>query len=97
MAHYTEITRNLKNSSLETITLINELVDNLDSSNEVMAKMQYNHEYERKEMSRVIRRLVNYADRVAERHPQAVTIRGQNARVEGGIWLAKYDRETGIK
>ena len=61
---------------------------------DTMAKMEYNHQYEREKMSRVIRRLVRYADRVAERHPQAVTIHGQNARVEGGIWLAEFDRQN---
>lgn len=41
----------------------------------------------------VVRRLVRYADRVAERHPEAVTVPGQNARVAGGLWLAKFDPE----
>lgn len=61
---------------------------------DTLAKMEYNHRYEREKMARVIRRLVRYADRVAERHPQAVTITGQNARVEGGIWLAEFDRQN---
>lgn len=61
---------------------------------DTMAKMEYNHRYEREKMSRVIRRLVRYADRVAERHPKAVTIHGQNARVEGGMWLAEFDRQN---
>jgi len=66
----------------------------LERIRDTMAKMEYNHRYEREKMSRVIRRLVRYADRVAERHPQAVTINGQNARVEGGIWLAEFDRQN---
>lgn len=61
---------------------------------DTMAKMKYNHRCERDKMSRVIRRLVRYADRVAERYPKAVTIHGQNARVEGGIWLAEFDRQN---
>ena len=61
---------------------------------DTMEKMQYNHQCERERMARVIRRLVRYADRVAERHPKAVTIHGQNARVEGGIWLAEFDRQN---
>ena len=60
---------------------------------DTMAKMRYNHQCEREKMARVIRRLVRYADRVAERHPKAVTIHGQNARVEGGMWLAEFDRQ----
>lgn len=63
---------------------------------DTMEKMQYNHHAEMLKMSRVIRRLVRYADRVAERHPKAVTIHGQNARVEGGIWLAEFDRKSVI-
>jgi hypothetical protein len=66
----------------------------VDYLRETMAKMEYNHRYEREKMSRVIRRLVRYADRVAERHPQAVTVNGQNARVEGGMWLAEFDRQN---
>ena len=61
---------------------------------DTMEKMRYNHQCERERMARVIRRLVRYADRVAERHPKAVTIHGQNARVEGGIWLAEFDRQN---
>ena len=61
---------------------------------DTMAKMEYNHRYEREKMARVIRRLVRYADRVAERHPKAVTIHGQNARVQGGMWLAEFDRQN---
>ena len=67
-----------------------------DYLRDTMAKMEHNHRYEREKMSRVIRRLVRYADRVAERHPKAVTICGQNARVEGGIWLAEFDRQNAI-
>lgn len=67
-----------------------------DHLSDTMSKMQHNHAYEREKMSRVIRRLVRYADRVAERHPQAVTITGQNARVEGGLWLAQYEREMSL-
>ena len=65
-----------------------------DTLRDTIAKMEYNHRYEREKMARVIRRLVRYADRVAERHPKAVTIHGQNARVEGGIWLAEFDRQN---
>lgn len=67
-----------------------------DYLRDTMAKMEYNHRYEREKMARVIRRLVRYADRVAERHPKAVTICGQNARVEGAIWLAEFDRQNAI-
>jgi len=56
--------------------------------------LRYNHRCERERMARVIRRLVRYADRVAERHPKAVTISGQNARVVGGMWLAEFDRQN---
>ena len=76
-------------------------LNNLENANrllrDTMGKMDYNHRYEREKMSRVIRRLVRYADRVAERHPQAVTSNGQNARVEGGLWLATFDRDNKIK
>ena len=65
-----------------------------DYLRDTMAKMRYNHQCERERMARVIRRLVRYADRVAERHPKAVTISGQNARVEGGIWRAEFDRQN---
>ncbi len=60
----------------------------------IIDKMEYNHRCERERMARVIRRLVRYADRVAELHPKAVTGNGQNARVEGGIWLAEFDRQN---
>jgi hypothetical protein len=73
---------------------INMMQRDLDRTKDTMAKMKYNHQYEREKMARVIRRLVRYADLVAERHPKAVTIHGQNARVVGGIWLDEFDRQN---
>ena len=75
-------------------TAIEEVATEADYLRDTMAKMEYNYRYEREKMARVIRRLVRYADRVADRHPKAVTICGQNARVEGGIWLAEFDRQN---
>jgi len=70
------------------------VIEQLDCIRDTLAKMQYNHRYEREKMSRVIRRLVRYADRVAEKHPKAVTVNGQNARINGAMWLAQFDREN---
>lgn len=67
-----------------------------DHLRSTIAYMEYNHACERKKMAQVIRRLVNYANRVAERFPQAVTGRGQAARAEGGLWLAEFDRKATI-
>lgn len=44
--------------------------------------------------AKIIRRLLSYADKTAENHPNAVTGAGQNARVLAGIWLAQHERET---
>ena len=46
------------------------------------------------EAAKIIRRLLTYADRTAENHPQAVTSAGQNARVRAGIWLAQFAGEN---
>ena len=46
------------------------------------------------EAAKIIRRLLSYADKTAENHPNAVTGAGQNARVLAGIWLAQHERET---
>lgn len=73
---------------------LNMMQRDLQRTKDTMAKARYNHQYEREKMARVIRRLVRYADRVAERHPKAVTIHGQNARVEGGRWLAEFDQQN---
>lgn len=53
--------------------------------------------HELEDAAKVIRRLVNYADKVAMKHPKAVTIPGQNARAAGGLWLASFDRRHGKK
>ena len=73
---------------------INTLQRDADRLRDTMEKMQYNHQADRERIARVIRRLVRYADRVAERHPRAVTGNGQAARTEGGIWLAEFDRQN---
>lgn len=67
-----------------------------DHLRSTIALMEYKHAYERKKTAQVIRRLVNYANRVAERFPQAVTVRGQTARIDGGMWLAEFDRKATI-
>jgi hypothetical protein len=61
-------------------------------------KTETNYELQRahatnEEAAKIIRRLLSYADRTAEKHPQAVTHAGQNARVLAGIFLAKFERE----
>lgn len=48
---------------------------------------------ELEEASRAVRVLLRYADRTSEKHPAAVTQMGQNARVKGGLWLARYDNK----
>ena len=46
------------------------------------------------EAAKIIFCLANYADKVAENHPKLVTIRGQNARVKAGLWLASHNQTT---
>jgi len=46
------------------------------------------------ESAKIIFRLMKYADRTAENHPEAVTSLGQNARARAGFWLAQYEREN---
>jgi hypothetical protein len=46
------------------------------------------------EAAKIIRRLLTYADRTAEKHPQAVTSAGQNARVRADICLARFVRDN---
>jgi hypothetical protein len=66
--------------------------DPLAVMRDTMAKMIYNHKAEMAEAARLITRLLRYANRVAERHPQAVTRNGQGARADAGIWLAAYEK-----
>jgi len=87
-------TRGLRKAWVELDNKRQELETTIAVYQDTIAKARYNHRYEREKMARVIRRLVRYADRVAERHPKAVTTHGQNARVAGGIWLAEFDRPT---
>jgi hypothetical protein len=63
-----------------------------DLLRETIYKMEYCHKREIEAAACLIERLLRYADRVAERHPKAVTINGQFARADAGIWLAKYNR-----
>jgi hypothetical protein len=63
-----------------------------DLLRETIDKMEYCHKRELDAAACLIERLLRYANRVAERHPKAVTINGQFARTDAGIWLAKYNR-----
>ena len=44
--------------------------------------------------AKIITRLLKYADKTAERHPNAVTVQGQSARADAGMWLAQFNRQN---